>query len=221
MMDLVGTTRSWSIRGPQALLCSAQACLVPRIPSANPLTFDQPSSPARRQGVLCTWLPGCTNAVKLVLANNRISDEGIQAFALAISAPGMLGKLKQLQLHGNAGITERSIEPLARALREGALPELRRLTVNTSLVGLDNTSPLVDACRARPNAIDVVKCAKLGLRTEDPSCFASHSIALKLFLVESLVRPDDFADNPWDVEEEFDHVAVKYATPQPGSDVSA
>ena len=46
-------------------------------------------------------------------------------------------------------------------------------------------------------------------------------LVLKLFLVESLVRPDDFADNPWDVEEEFDHVAVKYANPKPGSDVSA
>lgn len=96
--------------------------------------------------MLCRWLPRCANAVRLVLANNHISDRGVAALLGAVSATpeSTLPALKQLQLHGNIGITEAGNAALADGLRAGAFPGLKRLTVND-----DESRVLSLACQER------------------------------------------------------------------------
>ena len=99
------------------------------IGSAEELRFDGLGWDDAQLAVLCEWLPQCTSIRELALYRNKLTDEGLKTLVKAMEMNCVLQKLEALYLWGNM-ITASGSAVLAHALEAGALPSLKKLTLD-------------------------------------------------------------------------------------------
>jgi hypothetical protein len=79
--------------------------------------------------VFVEWVPRMTSLRRLALGANHISDRGLRELVEASAVEGALPRLAFLRLHDNDEITEAGTDALAAALKHGAMPELRVISI--------------------------------------------------------------------------------------------
>ena len=104
---------------------------------------------------VCAWLLECNLLTELALTcNPRIGDDGLLAFASAVSHPDALPNLQTFALEGSLnGVRPQfgdvGIRALTAALAEGALPRLTYIDVTGSRASRESMRELTTVCLGR------------------------------------------------------------------------
>lgn len=104
---------------------------------------------------VCSWLLECNLLTELALTcNPRIGDDGLIAFASAVSHPDALPNLQTFALEGSLnGVRPQfgdvGIRALTAALSQGALPRLTYIDVTGSRASRESMRELTTVCHGR------------------------------------------------------------------------